>query len=295
MITSVWDTVSDAELQQSLLGQSRIVRTGIVKGLTNLVTTSKTALFDALADAPDIALLGDPFEPDDYPNYLCVHRVARGIPNTGGQMVRVWLHYETPGGGGTPLERFAAEDVTTLIAEPTGVFPGTAKQLRCSLNSTAPNYETDTVDATLQDRPIIANWPRAMRALILYGLFSDRPSSAVLNAKNKVNGNDWQGLGTGYWRCEGARARYSSRDGMYAVSVGFLSKGDGPGEDWSTYEVPRLQDGTLATVKTSVLEALYDADYAYGVQNDKNSVWKAGLYKTLSFSSVFGDDFPIGD
>lgn len=294
-LSSVWDTVSDAQLEQSLASGGRLVRTGIVKGLTTAIAPSKKALFAVVNTAPGISALGDPFDVD-IPSYICVYTVARGVPNTKGTMARVWQHFETPGGGGTPLERFAAEDSITLSSEPTSVFPGTGKQLRCSLTGTSPSYApTNGRPSADTDRPITANYPRTLRSLVLYGLFADRPPLAVADAVNTVNSATWQGLGAGRWRCEGARVRYSSRDGMYAVTCGFLTKGSGAGQDWTTYEVPRLSTGEPAAVKSSDLATLYAAPYQNAVRSDKNAIFAAGLYETRNFTSIFGNDFPIGD
>lgn len=292
-LETIIDTVTDGEIAQGILDGGRVVRTGIIKGMTiATVNAPSVALMNALALAPNVPTLGSVLGGGAAANYVCIYRTARGIPNTGGSMARFWAHYETPGGGGTPLERFAVEDVTNLIAEPIGVFPGTAQQLRVSLTSTAPDYTNDSPPD--DDRPVTANYPRVMRSLVLYGLFSNRPSSAVLNSANCVNDDFWQGLPQGYWRCEGARVRYSSRDGLYAVSVGFLTKGEGDGRDWSTYVVPRKSDGTLATVKSDVLGTLYGQDYAPGIANDTDGIGKFGFYDTANFSAIFGDDFPIG-
>jgi hypothetical protein len=291
---SVWNLAADGQVEDSLRGRKRLVMHGLVKGITSAtVTSSKLALLDVLADAPGMPQIGDELDPA-YPNYFCVHRHAQAVRNSGGSMAWVWAHYETLGGGGVPLERFSAEDVTNLVAEPTSVFPGTAEQLLCSINDTAPVYEDGELFSN--ERPIIANYPRVMRALILYGLFTDKPSAAMLNAANKVNDAEWQSLGVGRWLCQGARVRYSNLDGMYAVSVGFLTKGDGRGQDWATYVVPRLSDGQLAKVDSDTLSDLYDQDYEYGKMNDTNGCAKYGFYQTAPFGEIFlGDDFPIGD
>jgi hypothetical protein len=288
-ISIVWDQIEGAELEQSVANGRRLVLSGYVTGITTAVTTAKMAMIDAITAADGRAALGAAYDPT-LTTYRCMYRVFRAIPGTSGTKGRIFAHFETPQGG-TPFETFAAEDLVSLVAEPTGVFPGTAKQLRCSLTSTSPNYTTDTPATT--DRPIIANYPRTMRSLVLYGLFASRPSVTVKNAANKVNSATWQGLGAGYWRCEGPRVRYSNSDGMYAVSVGFLNKGEGTGEDWSTYEIPRKADGTLGTVKDSILTTLYAQAYQYGIRSDKDGVWKAGLYKTANFSAIFGDNFNL--
>lgn len=48
-ISITWDQVPEAQVEQSLLSGFRIVRVGIVKGITSDVTTSKAALLDALS------------------------------------------------------------------------------------------------------------------------------------------------------------------------------------------------------------------------------------------------------
>ncbi len=293
------DTIKDAEVQQSLRTQSRLVRTGFLSGITPaLFTDKKTALIKAMETAPGIPLLADQLDATNYPQYRCVFRIARPIPSTGGQCAWVYLHYETPNTSGTPLERFAAEDVTTLVSEATNVFPGTAQQLLCSTDDTLPVYDAGGA-LFANERPITANYPRVMRALVLYGLFADRPNTSVRKAANKVNDAEWAGLPKGYWRCEGPRVRYSNRDGMYAVSVGFLAKGDedDEGADWTTYEVPRGADGSLLKVDSDDLQDLYDGDYEYGVRSDTNGLWAGGLYKLWDFGAVFGDesDWPLGD
>lgn len=285
------DLAKDAEIEQSLLNGFALTRVGIVSGITSAVTTSQLALIDILNNAPGMPQLGD-FLSAGHHEYVCLHRIARPVQNTSGQKAWVWIRYETPGGGGTPLERFAAEDVANLVAEPSDVFPGTAQQIRCSTTATAPQYTSLTPPDT--DRPVKVNWPRVMRGLVLYGLFANRPSGNVLNATNCVNDGTWQGLDRGYWRCEGPRVRYSSRDGMYAVSVGFSTKGAGRGRDWSTYEIARSADGTQAGVKTSDLIDAYNEQYEYGLRNDVNGFWKGGLYELANFSQIFGDSFPIG-
>lgn len=286
-IEVVWDTVEDAEASDSLRDQDRIVRTAFVKGIDiAAVMSSKLALMKVLEDTPDIPDLGDQFDVA-YPNYFCMHRVARGIPNTGGSMARLWVHYETPGGGGTPIERFAAEDSTVLVAAPTQKVTGTGVPLLVSSTGDAPDIGEATT--TL----VTSTAPRVMRSLVLYGLFSDRPSTSVLAASNKVNNGTWQGGAAGYWRCEGPRVRYSSRDGMYAVSVGFLTKMD---EDWSTYEFAKdPTTGLFIKPDEGILSGLLSAPYAQGVQHDTDGILKVGHYETYNFASTFGVSFPIGD
>jgi hypothetical protein len=286
-IELIWDTVQDAEVQQSLNNGDTIVRTALAKGVEADVATPSSALLVALASV-GVPLLGDV-----HPNQasaLCIHRIARGV---GGGLVRLWIHYVRPGGGGAPIERFAADDSVVLQNEPMSVFPGTAKQLRCSTTDTAPDPEAADPPAT--DRPITANYPATVRALVLYGLFADRPSNAVKNSARKVNSATWQGLPRGYWRCEGPQVHYSSRDGMYIITVGFLNKGEEQGEDWSTYEIARSQSGEPAKVKDSILAARYAENYEYGVRWNKDGLFKAGFYRTSNFSATFGDSFPIGD
>lgn len=286
-LETILDTVQDAEVQQSLHQGSRFIRTGIVKGLTLADTTSKLALLAALDDAPDMPDIGEQLD-DEYPEFFLMFRTARGIDGTKGTMARVWLHYETLRGGGIPVERFTVRDTGYLIAEPTNVFPGTAKQLLCSTTSSSPDYD-GTQRAT--DRPITANWPRNQRVLQLVGLFADRPPLALLNAGNTVNHAEWQSRPRGYWRMDPPDVQWSDATGMYRVGVDVMSKGIRPGEDWSTYEIPiDPNTGHQVKVADSVLAALYAQTYELGVRNDKNGVWKGGFYPVSNLSSLLGDE-----
>src|SRR5687767_10639025 len=98
-ITLTWDQVVDAEAAEHAFQGLRIVRVGFIKGLISGVTTSSRAILDALGrDASPIAAeLAFGNSHPDVASARLIFRVARGIPNTGGQMARVWAHYETPG------------------------------------------------------------------------------------------------------------------------------------------------------------------------------------------------------
>lgn len=288
--TLLLDTVTDAEVQDSLRTRSRFVRTGIVGGLTTAVTSSTLALLDAVSVTPGMPAKGSILHAS-YPQYILQHRVARGIENTKGTKARVWLHYETLGGGGTPMERFAAQDTTSLSVEPRQTLPGTLKPFLLSMNNTAVNYTTDPQPANVVT--VTSSHPREYRALILFGLFADRPNISVLDAANCVNNATWQGLAKGYWRCGGPDVRYSSRDGMYAITVGFMTKGD---QDWSTYEFGRDPiTGKLATPTTTIMDVLRAQTYVNDVVYAKNGVLKYGGYPLANFATIFGTSFPIGD
>lgn len=288
-ITIDWDQVNGAELDQHVSSGQRIVRSGFVKGLTTTVTTPKLAML-AVMNVTGVPQFGEIYDAA-YPQYRCVYRVVRGIESTGGRMARIFAHYETALGG-TPIETFSAEDGATLSSEPTTVFPGQTKQLLCSTTSTSPNYSATTHAA--DDRPITANYPRSLRSLVLAGLFANKPSIVTLNATNSVNNATWQGLGIGRWRCEGVRASYSNRDGLYRVTAGFLSKGDGLGDDWSTYEIPiDPKTGQPVRVDQAILTAEQNKPYVNAIMSDKNSLWHVGLYTTRNFSAIFGDNFGV--
>lgn len=291
-ISITWDQVADAQVEQHVRNGTRIVRVGLVEGLTSAVTTSSKAILDAVGHfgGAFAASLAFGFQHPDYTDALLTFRVARAVENAGGTKARVWAHFETPGNGGAPIERFAIRDTGTLIAEPTEVAPGTAKQLICSTTSSSPNYDHATQRDT--ERPITANFPRNMRAIQLYGLFADRPPLALLNAGNTVNHATWQGRGRGYWRMDPPDVTWSSRDGLYRVSVSALSKGTRKGEDWSTYEIPiDPATGHKTKVADTDLQALYNQSYEPGLRSDKNGIWKWGFYEVSNLSALLGDTF----
>lgn len=289
-----WDLVEGGEIEQHAASGKRIVRSGFVKGITTAtVTSSKLALPKLIDNLIGLGLcpnFGDIYDPL-YPNYRCVFRNVRGVSGNG-SMARIFAHFETSRGG-TPFETFAIEDSSTPTLEPATIFPGIAKPLRCSLSTAAPTYGSSPPESEIS---ITVALPRSLRTLIIYGLFADRPSVSVLGALNTVNNATWQGLGKARWKCDAIKCAYSNRDGLYRVTAGFLTKGDGLGDDWSTYEIPiDPRDGKRARPDQAKLADEYNKPYEYAVMSDRNSIFHAGLMPLRNFTAIFGNEFSIGD
>lgn len=289
-LSVTWDIMDGGEIAAHVRSGGRIVRVGHVRGITSTSTTAPTALPDILAFAP---AYGEPYPDPRYSSFVVVYVTARGIPGTRGTMARLYVHYESPRlAGAAPIESFAIEDVTTLVAEPTQVIPGTLTPMLVNLETDEPDPDADPQPATV--KMVTATYPRTYRAVVLYGLFNTRPSTTIRYAANCVNHSTWEGLPRGYWRCEGPRVRYSNRDGLFAVSVGFLSKGDQPGEDWSTYSFARDDLGEYVKPTETLMNTLKAQDYEFGKRWSTRGVYKAGLYRTANFSAIFGDTFVGG-
>lgn len=295
-LTIEWDEAQDASATIGRNNGDRFVRIGLVSGITAANTTAPLAMGDALkAACLNSGAIPQTYPHPDFSTAKLAYVTVQPHPQDHTK-ARVWAGYEPIAFSGSPVDRFAVEDVTLLVNEPTGYLPGSRTPLVVSLTTTSPPDNPTVQDANF--RTVEANYPRNYRSLVLSGLFSSKPSSAMLLAANRVNSTSWMSLPAGYWRCEGPKVRWASAAGLYSVSVGFLSKGRDDGDDWSTWEFARDPlSGQYVQVKKTVLDPLLAQSYDYGIRYKINGVLKVGMYKTANFGVIFDpliDDTPLG-
>ncbi len=290
-MTIVWDLVSDAEVQVTRQNGCRIVRKGLIKGITSSATTTRKALMDAVRQAITSAEIKLPEYPGAFIDYVNVRSVGPQSPT----MAHIWAGYSTPEFGGAPVEKFSIEGGIELQSEPTNFMPGTRTPLLASIDNTTP------IAAGGKTKVVSANYPAELESLVLSGLFANGPTANMFAAARCVNmsnfPNGTRSKPKGYWRCGGVRYRWSSRDGLWAVVVPFVSKVE---EDWTTYEYVRDSFGEFVdTVAAKTwLASNYGAPYTHDTtpRYQSNGLFVAGLYRTAEFNAIFSpliDNTPI--
>lgn len=295
-IDIVWNQVSGTEVMLAVREAGYTVRCGRILGMTSANTTSDRALTDAVIRSGKVPLT----HPDPaFTGWSLRYAIARGDSQTTGL---VWAHYAPLNFSGSPIEKLAIEAGGAVSYEPTERLWQTGEPFLVKLPSDDdtgnPTYDTtlNTTDAKVSLQTLA--YPRITKVLSIYGLFATVPAN-LEDIENRVNSGAWPALtpgtlrmglrprGIGYWRADPVRARWSQRDGLYAVSITLASRGTLPGEDWSDYKF--AQDpttGKFLAPSTALMTKLVNLDYSYGVINNRGGVIKAGQYYTANFAAI---------
>ncbi len=295
-IQIIWDQVSGSEIMLAVREFGYVVRCGRVLGITSANTTTVKALVDvAMATGqvpykhPDARLTG----------YVLANVIVRGDSQT---TALIWARYQPISFAGSTVEKFAIEIGGAIEFERMERLPDTGEPFNVQL----PDSTTPETSVTLGDYSTVSNLvtlqtlavPRVTKVLSLYGLFASVPAN-LEQIENRVNSVAWpaaapgttiMGLAArpvGYWKCDVPRVRWSNRDGMYAVALTIASKGNLPGEDWSSYTFSQdPTTGKFLSPSKDLMSHLVDQEYAYGIRNTGGGVLKVGLLQTANFAAI---------
>lgn len=245
---------------------------------TYLVTQTGGATLVQCRDATGIPTMGS-VDPELAGAYL-IYKVARAVAPG---VARVYCHYETPtitsggGGGGGGIETFAASDDTGQTGSITEIHPFDSHQLLV--------FNGGSAVASQAHQTASISYPKSLRRLTYRGLFADRPSSAVRRLVNHVNDRSYQEYPAGYWLCDHVSSSYSSRDGLYQVTVSMVTQQEEP---WWSYWIANGPDGKHVTIPPKVLRDSRTKVYEYKTVNNTYGFLQTGLYPVADFQSVLG-------
>jgi hypothetical protein len=296
-ITTIWDQVSGSELMIGVREAGYAVRCGRVRGLTDALTTSYQALTAAVmsSDEPPPYTHPDPL----LSSYKLRYAIVRGDSPTSGL---IWAHYAPLQFSGSPIERLAIESGGAIEYEQSERLWETGEPFWVRVpgdpaETSAGVVVYDADDAGQWSLQSLA-YPRVTKVLSLYGLFAEVPDN-LEDLDNRVNSSAWPsptagvaslGLGprpVGHWKADPTRARWSQRDGLFAVAVTIASKGKLAGEDWSEYKFAHdPTTGKLLAPTNALMTALVGQTYAYGIRNNVGGVLKAGQHRTANFAAI---------
>jgi hypothetical protein len=269
---------------------TRRVRPFIVKDL-GVVANDFAALEKALAVG------GMPQLNDLHPvwtNTRVVRHVMRGLA---GDQVKGVVIYETPTGGtvAPPNGSFILRDSTALVSEITEINPVTGEPLAIYYR---PSPSSDNTAPAVTKDIVSVQYLVPMRILSLFGIITNRPSAAMLDAIGCINQNAWQGLGKGFWLCSaftgetGDLVGGQGFDQRYQVEASFMTR---QRRDWSSFATYKDERGkTPSNIRQDGAQFLLGLPYDNIVHNNPNGqgsangLMKSGLYPPADFLALFG-------
>jgi hypothetical protein len=284
MATSTFNLIEDSELESSA-NATRLVVKGMITGITADSGNDQEILWRALqACAAAGYVINAPLAGHGAVELQRI--VLRGFTNDG---VYVWLYYETPNFGGTPVSALLVRDRQSMVSNrsnsfvdangkrrPITVRGGTFLIFQGIDVSNAVTVDSDiaTIDA------LDPCWVIEVSGLT-YGARSNSGRSIF----GRVNSDNFQGLGPGYWLCtenETDISRYASYFSFSFAAASRVTK------DWSEIAFLRSElTGKFIQPTDEDINVLNSGDYVNDiVQVDGGT--RVGRYPMAAYAPVFG-------
>jgi hypothetical protein len=278
MATLLPDIIEGAEINDTIDGLS-IVRVFHVKDLAVSATADPQLLAKALNSA------GVPQLRDSHPSNASCTVTQRLVRGTANDQARVFVRYETPTFGNSPLSTFYVSDSTTLMAERVQLGPQ-ASPLIVEFGSGASAL---TAQANI-DRLT------PMRTLNIVGSVMYNVNLVqIQNARKsvgRVNDRVWAALPKGYWLNTQFQTDTLDKGTTYQVTAQFITR---QYRDWKAYSWyynawGRLEPRTVSLGHQTDIKAMMAAEYEFAPPKQSGlGFMTVGLYDLADFGAIFGN------
>lgn len=273
-LTLELDHVSRASLYEGP-GVTRIVRTGVVKGLN---TTGLPANEILIACASVLPAYNSQYTSSG-PYAACLLR-GRTLEAVDGinHKVRVMLMFEaTTGTAYPPPSTFVLQRATSLVEETTEIHPGSGEVMVTSW--------IDPLDPTVGVKRVARfRYRRPHQRITATGYFIGHPPAEMVSALGSVNLTEWRGKPPGYWLYIDQTDVTRDFGNSYSITMELETKIT---EDWSQYHVIGNDRGRIIEPDPGDVSALRALDYEYSFR-PMNGISRVGNYRMLEFNDIFG-------
>ncbi len=234
--------------------------------------------FDPNVMVKALAVAGMPQLNDSHPSIADCRVVRHLIRGQANNQATVQIFYETPTGGDVVTGTFYTKAGTALQTESSGIdFSGRPLYV---------NYTPTGGTAVKKHAPISRLTP--LRTIQINGTISGLPDSAKSQAVGCVNSVFWQGLGVGFWLCNGFEFEYLP-NGTFSITSSFISRVQ---RDWKEYSIFLDETGNVPddVITNSHVPAVINAPYAVDqfFAGGVGGFSAVGFYPLANFSAIFG-------
>jgi hypothetical protein len=284
MATSTFNLIEDGELE-STLNVSRFVVKGIISGITADSGNDQEILWRALAACATAGRALNS-ELSGHPGILLQRIVLRGFTNDG---CYVWLYYETPNFGGTPVSALLVRDRQTMTSNRSNSFvDANGKRRPIAVRGgtfTVSQGTGASITVKIDDDIATLDGLDPCWVVEISGLTYGARSNNGRSIFGRVNSDSFMGLGPGYWLVTENETDISRYQSYFTFSFAAASRVT---KDWSEITYLRSElTGKFIKPKDTDINILNGGNYVNDlVQVDGAS--RVGRYPMAPFAPVFG-------